>query len=387
MGRRSAYFLAIACAIGAASGFGACQDSNAQTTPGPQDLAAGIIGEVFADVPLPADAAALAADAAQVASPPAQPAVAPPAPAPEPPPSPQAAEPVPAPRGVAPAPDPEPQPARYQPPRAQYRPPSGAGEPDQPGVAAPAEGAPAPAVAPRRRSTILDDCAARGCGDVASRVVNSVLEFVGRYQTLLAWYQPTLEPEVPDASVLLEVPGLDALPVPVAVAVAPDSPPRLIPGLDHQRSGLPYAAELEPTSVRTDTPAVAPVAVPGRVPEVRDRAPRSSTWRAPAVEAGVARSAPQRARAPTIRRPAPASRGPAPADAPLDSPLSGVPPPAGSGSGSAGSAGGWSGGTGTAVILLLFLFASALLDLLRRLRLELAQPRSEHIASFPERPG
>jgi hypothetical protein len=39
------------------------------------------------------------------------------------------------------------------------------------------------------------------------------------------------------------------------------------------------------------------------------------------------------------------------------------------------------------VILLLFLFASALLDLLRRLRLELAQPRSEHIASFPERPG
>jgi hypothetical protein len=39
------------------------------------------------------------------------------------------------------------------------------------------------------------------------------------------------------------------------------------------------------------------------------------------------------------------------------------------------------------VASVLFAFLLALLDLLRRLRLELAQPRSEHVDSFPERPG
>jgi len=231
------------------------------------------------------------------------------------------------------------------------------------------------------------------CEDILTFSANMIFELLDRYQSYLAWYQPVkVIDSNPTSFEQLFVSPVEILSIPVTVVIAlPEAPLRIPPGLDHTRSGLPFSAELEPDPVRPDSPSVARTAAPRRAPPARDQAPRAVTWHPPPVTAPSAAAAPRTAAPRWERWPGPSrdsdrERRPEPRLPLSESPLAGA-PGLGGVSGSAGSAGGSSGGAGTALAALLLVFALTVLDLLRRLRLELARPRSEHIDSFPERPG
>jgi hypothetical protein len=265
------------------------------------------------------------------------------------------------------APDPPPAPARQEPLSAADS-----------GVCATGTGGP-----PRWRDV---------CADVAAISADFAFELLERYHSLLTWYQPV---EVIDSNFGSDgtpIRPIETLPLPVTVVITvPDPPFHLPPGLEYRRSGLPFSAEREPHRVRPDSPSVAHSAAPGRAPPARGQTSRAATWRPPALAAAAEAAAPtaveaNRPRRPGAQRDSDVERQPEPRPPLSEWPLAGT-AGIGGASGSAGSAGGSSGGAGSVLAALLLVFALAVLDLLRRLRLELARPRSEHIDSFPERPG
>ncbi len=412
MPRSKVHWRAIPIGIVIALGLGVSANAHAANASDESQFVSEVIESALADVPLSAELRSVAIAAVE----PAGVAAAAPAPAPalQPLPSPAAAPEATA--GVARPPAAADRPEarspvaakpavqrRYHLDQAQYRaapdPPPATSEPTPQTVAQTA--LPSPRTEEPTTPASSDGCTlqraagglrlADGCAGVVTMSANSIVEFVGRYRTLLSWYQSSPLPgfangfEVMAFSAMTEPPatGMDVIPL-------PETSLDLIPGLEElvpepgaTRNGLPLSTELEPLPVRPDPPPAAHTAAPGRAPTARDQAPPAASWRAPPV---AAQTAPPRARSSQPPRASDTPRKPQTRVPLPERPRPGT-PGVGGASGSAGSAGGSPVGTGAVLASLLFAFGLAMLDLLRRLRLELARPRSEHVDSFPERPG
>jgi hypothetical protein len=240
---------------------------------------------------------------------------------------------------------------------------------------------------------VAGSCAGTGdalevvCGVLREIGSNSGLQFLSRYQTDLSQYQPQTDPTTtaqpapaPDAVSLLELGDsiVGALEDQLVEPLAGSAPP--VQHAPERRAPGPAARTVEPLHGLGPGPPATPQRVRG--PEAGERTGPASPVPAAARPASRGDA---RARAPAAE-PVPAHR-PAlerpPPPEPLTTPSSSGAPAGGA---SAGSFGSGSGGAG-AVASLTALFLLALLDQLRRLRLESSQPRSVHVASFPERPG
>jgi hypothetical protein len=213
------------------------------------------------------------------------------------------------------------------------------------------------------------------------------LKFLARYQSQLLQYQPLsgvtspagpLAP-VPDAVGLLELGDsiVGALEDQFVEPLAGSAPP--VQHAPERRAPGPAARAVEPLHGLGPGPPATPQRVRGSW--AGERAGPGPPATVPETASG--RDARGRARAPEPARTHRAAAERPPPPEPLTSPSSSGAPAGGA---SAGSFGGGAGGAGAAASLTV-LFLLALLDQLRRLRLESLQPRSVHVASFPERPG
>lgn len=384
-----------------------CADARAETPSSEPVLPVDVtqmVQEALAEVPLPEDVTALVEQAA-TPSPAAAPGEPEPAAAtaaaPPPPPQPQPAAPSPV------------KPVRYQPVQSQYRAatplparPAPVAPPTPPAASEPApRPAPRPAPPPNRAASpapsppnACDTEQIRGllglaaACDMARRLsANSVREFVERYQLLLEQYHVSIAVELPIESAQTatsspEAPALSTeieIPVPEGVAELPEAVSQPVVGLlspQPARHALPPAArELGRPPPPAVPPAVDDVAAGARAvaaPAEARRAPPDAAAPADrparAERSPTARPAPREARAERPARPAPLDLRSAAGTAP---------------SGSSASAGGSSSAGGAVLAATLLTLFLALLDLLRRLRLEPALPRSQRVDSFPERPG
>jgi hypothetical protein len=232
----------------------------------------------------------------------------------------------------------------------------------------------------------------RSCELARALAPNSIAELVSRYHLLTRQYQPEIAVTIPGIDTVATIPALDVIPTHDSLAV--DLPDLVVE--------LPEAA-LQPV-VGLLSPQPAPRALPSAVRELdplRSLPPRraGATAARPAARASppqaplaVATSTSARPRplaaaraAPAAHRPEARPTQPRPEPpAPLDARRAGAGAAPG---GASASAGGSFPGAGAVIASLVLLVALAVLDLLRRLRLEPAVLRSEHVDSFPERPG
>jgi hypothetical protein len=183
----------------------------------------------------------------------------------------------------------------------------------------------------------------------------------------------------PDAVGLLELGDsiVGALEDQLVEPLAGSAPP--VQHAPERRAPGPAARTVEPLHGLGPGPPATPQRVRGPVAERAGPAPPVPARAEPAPRAdpraGAQATEPGPVHRAAVERPPPPE--------PLTTPSSSSAPAGGA---SAGSFGGGAGGAGV-VASLTALFLLALLDQLRRLRLESSQPRSVHVASFPERPG
>jgi hypothetical protein len=416
MSAPSTHSASLGALIAAVAALCICADARAETSSEesilPVDVTQ-IVQEALAEVPLPEDVTALVEQASAPS-----PATASPAPAP-------AIEPV---EAQPPLQQPQPpapsavKPVRYQPVQPQYRAPTPSSSPPRepvvpsvpPLTSAPAP-QPAPAQIPAPRPAPAQDraappaqspasvCdtesirgllgAAEACNLSRRLSVNSILEFVARYQLLLEQYQlpATVDPVLDSAQTAAPAPELPALSTVIEIHL-----PESVAGLP-EAALQPVVGLLSPQPARHALPPAArelglPPRPPTMLPEAKEVASGARAvaapgepWRAAAPPAAAPADPPARAgpSAPArAARPGDRAERPAP-----PAPLVDLRSAAGTAPGGASASTGGSSSAGGAALAATLLMLSLALDLLRRLRLEPAQPRSERIDSFPERPG
>jgi hypothetical protein len=402
--------LAIGTILAAFLCFGTCAnaraDSGGEQIGLPVDVSQ-IVQAALADVPIPAEVTAITEEFAAA---PAVPVVAPES-QPQPVATPAAPPP---PQPVAPQP---PMQGRYHAVQEQYRavappvaPPPPPARPTTQPPPAPSTGTPVPAapqpVRPQSQGVDSEPSRADGCEDGAGPLldlagackavggisVNSILTFVARYQSTRQQYQLSILAGTTPEPVQISMPDLEIPPVPVAVEIElpqsvvelPEAAMQPVVGLlspQPARHALPPAArelglQRDPLVRRVTTARAHGTRASPQAAEIWHPPPPSvvRSEREPATRTAEAAQAPRREI--EAQRPAPPA------------PLTSLATPSGAApSGAAASPGGSTSAGGAVLAATVLAFFLALVDLMRRLRLEPAQPRSERIDSFPERPG